>query len=452
MGKRRGPLRLLRESAQIKTLVLLFLTMCVACLTTYLLIFFSVHGKVYQISNQILRDRGQYLMEIYAHSDQTLDQIVEQFRKGVGALELYDSFSDLPPMRGVIVESDMEDGVVYLSAQRDVPYGVVRIEGRFLVIPPFFYSWEADTVKGIVIHTLLICALIASVCTVVALHSSFRPLHQLDDAISRVAAGDFSARVDVKSADEIGKIARNFNWMIGELGRIEYLRRDFVSSVSHEFKTPLAAVQGSARMLAKLPQEKLTEEKLRKYTGLILDETARMTHLCSNLLRLTHLEHQTTAENLTQFCLDEQLRRAMLALEGQWGAKKLELDIQLEPLNCQGDEELLYQVWINLLTNSIKFSRESGTLLLRLTEDGGMAVVDIEDNGDGMTEETLGRLFEKFYQGDVSHKTEGSGLGLSIVKRIIDLHHGEISYRSAVGEGTLCTVRLPLRQPERPQF
>lgn len=444
--RRRGPLRMLRESAQIKTLAVLFLTMCVACLATYLLIFFSVHGKVYQISSEIIERRAKYLVESYTHSDDSLDEIVGRYREGVGELELYEDFADLPPMRGVIVEGDMHDGVVYLSAQRDIPYGVIRINGRYLVIPPYIYNWETGTVKGIVIHTLLLCSLIASICTVAAIYSSYRPLRKLDAAISRVARGDFSARVNVKNSDEIGKIARNFNWMIEELSRIEYLRQDFVSNVSHEFKTPLAAVQGSARMLASLPREKLTDEKLKKYTGLILDETARMTSLCANLLRLTRLEHQTAAEKVIVFSLDEQLRRAVLALENQWSAKRLELDIQLEPADCQGDADLLYQAWLNLLTNSIKFSRDGGLLYIGLTLRDHMACVEIGDNGDGMTQETLGRLFEKFYQGDASRRTEGSGLGLSIVKRIVDLHRGEIAYQSAPGKGTLCTVRLPLRQ------
>lgn len=443
---KRGPLRLLRESAQIKTLLILFCTMVVACLTTYIVIFFSAHGQVYRLSSQLIRDRAGYFLDMLSHTDLTLEEMVSRYQQGMGDIRLLDSFDKLPPMRGVIVENDMEDGVVYFSAQRDLPFGVVRIRGKYLVIPPFIYEWEADTVRKLVINTLLLCALIASVCTVAAIHTSFRPLREIDDAISRVAHGDFSVRVETRSRDEIGKIARNFNWMIRELGRIEYLRQDFVSNVSHEFKTPLAAVQGSARLLASIPREKLTDAKLKKYTSLILEETARMTNLSSNLLRLSKLEHQSAAENITVFSLDEQIRRAILFQEAGWSAKRLELDIRLEPVDCQGDEDLLFQVWTNLLSNAVKFSREGGILLAGLTAKDGMAEIKLGDDGKGMNEETLQRLFEKFYQGDTSHSTEGSGLGLSIVKRIIDLHGGEISYQSAPGQGTLCTVLLPLRQ------
>ena len=451
-GIRRSPLRFLRESAQVKTLIILFFTMAAACLASYLITFFNVHGQVYQLSNEIIRKRAEYFLEMLNHSDLSLEEMIGCYKLGIGSIELYDRFEDLPPMQGVMVESDMVDGIVYFSAVSDIPLGVMRLQNRYLVIPPFLYDWENRAVRQLVIHTLLICASIASICTVVTIHTIYRPLRKINSAITKIGRGDFSVQVDVKSKDEIGKIARNFNWMTRELGRIEYLRRDFVSSVSHEFKTPLAAVQGSARFLSSLPQEKLTGEKLKKYTNVILEETNRMTLLCSNLLRLTRLEHQPTAENISSFSLDEQLRRTLLSLESQWDAKKLQLDVHLEEtVICQGDDELLFQVWTNLLTNAIKFSNPGGLLYLSLEIEGSKACVEIGDNGCGMNEETMRRVFEKFYQGDTSHQTEGSGLGLSIVKRIIDLHQGEISYQSAPDKGTLCTVRIPLQHPKSPQ-
>lgn len=447
-GPKRRPLRFLWESAQVKTLIILFFTMAAACLSSYLITFFNMHGQVYQLSSEIIQNRAEYFLEMLNHSDLSLEEMIGCYKAGIGSIELYDRFQDLPPMQGIMVESDMRDETVYFSAIPDLPLGVMRIQGHYLVIPPFLYDWEPQAVKRLVIHTLLICASIASICTMVAIHRAYRPLRKINSAIAQVGRGDFSVQVDVKSKDEIGKIARNFNWMTRELGRIEYLRRDFVSSVSHEFKTPLAAVQGSARFLASLPQEKLTGEKLKKYTSVILEETNRMTLLCSNLLRLTRLEHQSAAENISSFSLDEQLRQTLLSLENQWDAKKLQLDVHLdETVICQGDNELLFQVWTNLLTNAIKFSNPGGILYLALETEGSKACVEIGDNGCGMNEETMHRLFEKFYQGDTSHQTEGSGLGLSIVKRIIDLHHGEISYQSALEKGTLCMVRIPLRHP-----
>lgn len=436
-------LRRLRDSFHLKALLMLFFVMCAACVVTYLIIFFVVHREAYTLSSQILQDRASALVEMYHRSDFSLEELVEEYRRSVGEIDLVRDFSYLPPLRGVIVPDDMQEETMYLCARRDIPYGALRIGNEYVLLSPFLFGWETTIIRNIVLHTLLLCALLASVSTVLVLNRSFRPLHELDDAIKRVAGGDFTARVHISSTDEMGKIGRNFNWMTEELGRIEYLRRDFVSSVSHEFKTPLAAVQGSARMLATLPPEKLTKERLDKYTALILEQTNRMSTLASNLLRLSRLEQQTCAEEICVFPLDEQLRRAILTLENQWSAKKLQPEIQLEEVTYRGDLGLLYQVWMNLLSNAIKFSHTGGVLEVIMTQQREAIEVKIRDYGEGMTPETLRRLFEKFYQGDGSRKTEGSGLGLSIVKRILDLHHGEISFESTLGEGTLCTVLLP---------
>lgn len=164
----------------------------------------------------------------------------------------------------------------------------------------------------------------------------------------------------------MGVVVRNFNWMVGELRNIEYLRKDFVSSVSHEFKTPIAAIQGSVKLLTSAPYGKLSEEKFQKYTRLISDETDRMASLSSNLLRLSRLENQSTAENPTVFSLDEQIRRCILLLENQWHARHIDLDIQLDRADYRGDEELVQQLWLNLLSNAIKFTGEGGNISVKL--------------------------------------------------------------------------------------
>lgn len=178
--------------------------------------------------------------------------------------------------------------------------------------------------------------------------------------------------------------------------------------------------------------------------GLIADETERMSSLSSNLLRLSRLENQSAAENVMNFSLDEQLRRCILLLEGQWSTKPVELDIQLDRIDYRGDIELLQQLWLNLLSNAIKFTDPGGNVGIKLrgTPEGG-ARVEISDDGVGMSPETQKRIFEKFYQGDNSRAREGNGLGLSIVRRIVELHSGAIAYKSELGKGTVCTVTLP---------
>ena len=270
-------------------------------------------------------------------------------------------------------------------------------------------------------------------------------------SIARIECGDqacrarrFEVRVDYRGRDEMGVVVQNFNWMVEELRNIEYLRKDFVSSVSHEFKTPVSAIRGSVKLLTATPFEKLNEAKFRKYMGLIADETERMSSLSSNLLRLSRLENQSAAENVINFSLDEQLRRCILLLEGQWSTKPVELDIQLDRIDYRGDIELLQQLWLNLLSNAIKFTDPGGNVGIKLrgTPEGG-ARVEISDDGVGMSPETQKRVFEKFYQGDNSRAREGNGLGLSIVRRIVELHSGVIVYKSELGKGTVCTVTLP---------
>lgn len=171
-----------------------------------------------------------------------------------------------------------------------------------------------------------------------------------------------------------------------------------------------------------------------------------MDSLSSNLLRLSSLENQSAMQKTTRFSLDEQIRQTILLMENQWSAKGISLDIQLDRVELQGDQELIQQVWINLLSNAIKFTGPEGNISIKLREQGQYAMVEIADDGIGMTQETQRRIFEKFYQEDRSRSREGNGLGMSIVKRILDLHRGTIAYQSAPGEGTICRVRLPLRE------
>jgi signal transduction histidine kinase len=231
--------------------------------------------------------------------------------------------------------------------------------------------------------------------------------------------------------------------MTKELKGIEYLRKDFISSVSHEFKTPIASIQGFAKLLQ---NNDLTEEERQEYTQIIIEETTRMSKLSSNILNLSRLENQGMIENKTIFSLDEQIRKSILLLELEWCEKNIDFDIELDPVQFIGDEELLQQVWINLLSNAIKFSNENGKIVVRLYQVESMVKVKIIDTGIGMDEEVQKRIFEKFYKADTAHSFEGNGLGLSLVKRIIDLCNGKIYLKSNPGKGTTFTVELPLEK------
>lgn len=269
-----------------------------------------------------------------------------------------------------------------------------------------------------------------------------RPIQNMGMAFDRLSRGDFSVRVSEKeSITEIRDMARRFNAMTYDLSHMETLRSDFVANVSHEFKTPIAAIQGYATLLQ---DPNLTGEKRQHYVERILENSRRLSSLSGNILLLSRLENQEMVLDKTEYRLDEQIRRCILTLEGRWTQKRLELDVELPRRLYEGSEPLLEQVWLNLLDNAIKYSPECGCIAVRMTEREGVLRVSVSDQGEGMTEEVRRHIFEKFYQGDASHRAEGNGLGLALVKRIVDLCRGRVLVSSAPGQGTVFTVELPL--------
>ena len=272
--------------------------------------------------------------------------------------------------------------------------------------------------------------------------SKLRPMDDLVRAMQAVSRGDFSVRVDAEDVPgDMGELASSFNDMATELGGLELFRKDFINNFSHEFKTPIVSIRGFAKQLER---DDLTEAQRREYLDIIVTESDRLANMASNVLLLSKLENQTIVTDREDYPLDEQLRRCVLLLEKQWSEKALEPDIDLEAVTYRGNEEMMNHVWVNLLNNAIKFSPQGGTLTVRLVREGDAAVCSVGDQGPGMDPDTRRRIFEKFYQGDTAHATEGNGLGLSLVKRIVDLCGGSVDVESAPGEGSTFTVRLPL--------
>ncbi|WP_199825320.1 HAMP domain-containing sensor histidine kinase [Gorillibacterium timonense] len=269
------------------------------------------------------------------------------------------------------------------------------------------------------------------------------PLTELSNAAKEVAKGNFDVRLtyDNHKVRQLGEMARNFNKMVQELSGIETLRSDFVVNVSHEFKTPIAAIEGYAALL----QDKgLSEEEFHEYSRLIMESTKQLSSLSSNILKLSKLETQEITLDESEFHLDEQIRQALLLLEPLWSDKELNLEIQLDPIRYTGDEELLMQVWINLLGNAIKFTEREGEISVESTVTEEAITVTIADTGIGMTEEVCKRVFERFYQADGSRALEGNGLGLPLARRIVELCGGDIVVESEPGVGSVFTVRLPV--------
>lgn len=272
-----------------------------------------------------------------------------------------------------------------------------------------------------------------------------RPIQKIGDAFDELSRGNFSVKVPTdEKVEEIREMAQHFNAMTYDLSHIETLRSDFVANVSHEFKTPIAAIEGYATLLQ---NPNLTREKHDHYLEIILDNSRRLSDLSSNILTLSKLENQEMIVDNREFRLDEQTRRSILLLEGKWSAKHIEFDIALPKQMYYGSEPLLAQVWSNILDNAIKHSPMGSVIHVNLQAADKWLTVSITDHGDGMTEEVQKHIFEKFYQGDNSRKAEGNGLGLALVKRIVDLCSGTVEVDSAPGKGAAFLVTLPIPLP-----
>ncbi|MDR0249372.1 MAG: HAMP domain-containing histidine kinase [Oscillospiraceae bacterium] len=286
----------------------------------------------------------------------------------------------------------------------------------------------------------LICTIIDGIRRKYAVQ---RPVKRILSATRQLTHGDLSVRIAPLHSggrvNEFDAIIADFNKMAEELEGIETLRSDFIANVSHELKTPLAVIQNYSAMLQ---DPALPEEKRVEHAKTIGAASARLSELVTNILKLNMLENQQIFPEAREYDLGEQLRECLLAFEDAWEGKRLALDIDIDDLTVKADEELLTIVWNNLFSNAIKFTGEGGSISVSLKEESGCAVAKVSDTGCGMTQEVGRHIFEKFYQGDKSHATRGNGLGLALVKRVVDIVGGEISVTSAVGNGSTFTVRL----------
>ena len=291
------------------------------------------------------------------------------------------------------------------------------------------------------IRVLLICILSGAAIAVGLSKIFVSPMMKLGDAMRKVAGGDFSVRLDCSSRmRDVREVYGSFNTMVKELGNTETLQTDFVSNVSHEFKTPINAIEGYASLLQ---DTQLTDEQKNAYIDKIIFNTRRLSDLVGNILLLSKVNNQTISPKTSTFRLDEQVRQSILALESKWEKKEIEFDIDLDEIEYTGFENLLSHVWLNLIDNAVKFSPQNGQIRIRLKQHDGSVTFSIWDNGLPIPEADIDRIFNKFYQGDNSHASEGNGLGLALVRKIVAAEQGTINVSSSEDAGTEFVVALP---------
>jgi len=266
------------------------------------------------------------------------------------------------------------------------------------------------------------------------------PINKINKATKEISSGNFDIQLESERKDEIGELTRNFNAMAKDLSKIELLQKDFINNISHEMKTPISSIKGFAQLLQ---QEGTTEEEKNEYISIIVEESDRLLNISSNILKLSKLQNKEKIENKTDVNITKQIEKVVAMLENKRASKNIKIKCNMQEMIIKGDEELLYQVWTNLLDNSIKFTNNDGKIDIEVKKKSNTAIITIEDNGIGMTKDEQRKIFERFYQADESHYSEGSGLGLSIVKRIITLSGGEIQIESEKGKGSKFIVTLP---------
>ena len=268
----------------------------------------------------------------------------------------------------------------------------------------------------------------------------FNPIKKLRGAMDKVADGDFSVRLEEKSTSkEILEIYTGFNLMAHELSSTEILQTDFVSNVSHEFKTPINAIEGYSTLLQ--DSDNLSEGQ-REYVDKILLNTGRLSSLVGSILLLSKLENQQIPSHQVEYRLDEQIRQSIVALEPAWERKDIEFDVELDRVSYLGNEPMMRHVWDNLISNAVKFSPNGGTVKIHLVKKLKKLIFTVEDQGPGLSEEAQKHIFDKFYQADASHKQEGNGLGLALVKRILTIEKGQITAENCRSGGCRFTVTL----------
>ena len=333
-----------------------------------------------------------------------------------------------------------------LAASVAVAAALSYVLTRFHILP-LQAEWFPESLQ-LLAFTSAVSVIVGTALSMLAVRIPLRPINWLIGQMNRLADGDFQARVHFKKPITLIpaflEVEDSFNKMAQELGNTELLRQDFVNNFSHEFKTPIVSIAGFAKLLQRAD---LDDKQRREYIDAIVEESGRLSTMATNVLKLTRVENQSILTGVTEYNLSEQLRSAALLLESDWTARHIELDMEFPEVNIRASQELMKEVWINLLHNAIKFSPDYGPVQVQITQQPGSIQVSIANSGN-IPQEDLTRIFRKFYQVDRSHCAAGNGIGLAIVKRIVELHQGTVQAENK-GGAVIFTVTLPKTEEKK---
>lgn len=308
-----------------------------------------------------------------------------------------------------------------------------------MAIKNYYYGNTGDNVFvwSVAIYQIMgsLCGVVISIISIML----YRRMEKLLNAMEDVANGKLDVEISVKNSGEYKVIYENFNKMVKELKNADEQQRQFLKDFSHEFKTPIHSIKGMAEYLL---NNEVPREEEQEYLNVMVKEAGRLAQLSQNTLLLSKLENMQMLRKKEEFRLDSQIRDCAILLLPSFEKKKIQLEVELPEMKFYGNEELMKEVWVNLLDNARKYSSEGTCVFIegKVAEDNLQIIV--RDEGHGMDEQTKIHLFDRYYQGDMSHETSGFGIGLSIVKRIVELSGGSIQVESTLGKGTSITVFL----------
>ena len=318
---------------------------------------------------------------------------------------------------------------------------IVALIGSFLYNNQLFREPQHPPFLRILLFIALLSTIIGCTLTLIFGEIPLKPINKLIDATEELSNGNFDVRINFDYPKVLNNLSISFNNMASELGSAKILRNDFVNNFFHEFKTPIVSLRGFAKLLK---NDNLPKEVRDEYLDIIISESDRLATLATNILNLSNIENTNIISDQHEFDLAEQIRHSILMLESKWSDKDINMNIDLDETSYYGNEELLKQVWVNLIDNAIKFTPNNGDVKIELMSFEDSVIFKVKDTGIGMTQDVKAHIFDKFYQGDTSHTTEGNGLGLTMVKKIVELHNGNIDVKSHPNKGTIIKVVFPI--------
>ena len=313
-----------------------------------------------------------------------------------------------------------------------------------LVVAHQFYSKHLNEIRFMPDNIYPLAAAVLSLVvggllSVFLLKKFFLPLGKIILAMKKLSSGDYSVRIKPEGIAAVRHLGENFNHMAEKISSVEKMRNDFTDNFSHEIKTPVVSISGFAKMLR---DDEASAEEKKEYLDIIISEAERLAGLSENVLRLTRLENAEEITDNTEFNLTEQIRTAIVVVDGKWSEKNMNFTLSEEEIIVSGNEELLFQVWLNILDNAVKFSPDGTTISVEISEIEDVINILIKDEGCGINEETAKYAFERLYRGKENIKTTGNGIGLAIVKKICKLHGGSVEIRNTGADGTVVDVKL----------